>query len=282
MITQRKRNTEMTSTTTYLKPHNECCEEEDENSMTSNEGLNSSNHSSMSSSMSSCMFDMLGEVKDDNSITGNDALNSSTNSMSSFLSSLLAERAMTFDTSSICIVDDNARTEYDRRSMNLVKLRRPKSSIGLCRWGGGSNDQPVESGLPCNSRRPFSPWSSSSAAPLLRAVASDTMLLKQPVRLKSPINIKPYLGKASDTNFRWDQSNVAALKINQFDLLFEDKTKRKTSSSTTTSTGLKKSTSSSNGLKKSSSSGSGLKSSGKKKSSKHLKDRASLLGLDLK
>jgi hypothetical protein len=244
--------TEMTSTPTYLKPQNDYC-----------------------------------EVKDENSITGSEGLTSSNNSMSSFLSGLLAERSLTFETSSICIVDDNARSEYDRRSMNLVKVRRPRSSIGLSRWGVDSdNQQPV---------RPFSPPSSSSAAPSLRAVASDTMLLKKPVRLESPINNRPFLGKASDTNFRWDQSNAAALKVTQFDLLFEDDTKpipsaSTTTTTTTTSTGLKKSTSSSNGLKnpssnglkKPSSSSSGLKSSEKKKPSKRLKDRANLLGLNLK
>jgi hypothetical protein len=280
--------TEMTSTTTYLKPLDDCCEVKDENSITV-EGLHSSDHS-----MSSC------EVKDKNSITGYEGLNSSNCSMSSFMSGLLAERAMEFETSTIYIVDDNARSEYDRRSMNLVKVRRSKSSIGLNRWGGDSDDQQPKSrwggdsddqqpgltSLPCYNRRSFPPSSSSSAAPLKRASASDTMLLKLPVRRESPRIIKPLLGKASNTNFRWDQSNAAALRMNKLDLLFEDNTKRKTSSSTTTTTttttGLKKSSSSSTGLKKSSSSSSGFKSSGKKKSSKGLKDRAHLLGLDLK
>jgi hypothetical protein len=225
--------TEMTSTTTYLKPHNETF-------ITGDEGLNSSNHS-----------------------------------MSSFMSGLLSEREMKFDTSSIFIVDDNARSVYDRRSMNLVKLRRPKSSIGLNRWGGDSDDeQPVVNGHPCYSRRLFS----SSTAPLQRAGASDTMLLKKPVRRESPIVIKPLLG-----NFQWDQSNATALRINKFDILFEESPKRKTSSSTTTTTttttttGLKKSKSSSS----STDSSSGLKSSEKKKSLKRLKERANVLGLDL-
>eukprot|EP00980_Cylindrotheca_fusiformis_P005823 scaffold1223_cov119-Cylindrotheca_fusiformis.AAC.26 len=209
-------------------------------------------------------------------------------SMSSFMSGLLAEQKLKFGTPRIRIVDDNARLEHDRKAMCLVKVRRTNSSVGLSRWGGecveGGARKPTTSIV-----GPDSPPVSPVEGVMRRSAASDTMLLRMPMRRESPRIIKPlYPHDWNDSwndsaNERWqthDNDAPAMVGSSSNSLL------RKSSSSA----GMRKSSSvsalqknpNSGGLRSSSGKSGKKKSSTRKKTSKGLKDRASMLGLNLK
>ena len=202
----------------------------------------------------------------------------SNSSMSSFMSGLLKERATQCALPnakwSIHIVDDNARPKHiDKRKLKLLQQGKTQSNKDL-RWCSSSpntikgslsdtsiterskKSRPRRAGTtrhstPSTNKNGCNRFDSSTssksrsglpaASGLRRAAASDTMLLKMPVRSKSPggISAKPALGGVSQANANWKKTGqqpqqqmqstkndlMAGLsKLPKFDLGLEDGT----------------------------------------------------------
>lgn len=263
----------------------------------------------------------------------------SVSSMSSFMSGLLAERAVQFEVPnaqwSINIVDDNARPKHiDKSKIKMLQQRNSQPNPDL-RWGSengksGCSSQPFISAGVDGRDAPFSPATrfsdtnsvtgrnrliSSKTLPpvpgLRRAAASDTMLLKMPVRTKSPgdINAKPSFNAAAQANARWGspqqakQSLLGISKLPHFDLNMDSNQSTTSKASHNLSRGMSRSTNcmtkhsnlmnthsnanlySSKSIRrdeKSKKKKSSKSSTDKSSSSDSLKQRASLLGLDLR